>query len=227
MSAQDLSLIHEVVQPAGAGPHPALLLLHGRGANEQDLLPLASGFDPRFLVLSARAPLMRWGGYHWYDLIDIGTPEPTTFAAALATLQRFVEEVLRAYPVAADQMYLLGFSQGAMMSGALLMTQPEAFAGAVLLSGYLPLEQGLPVRREALAGKPVFWGHGTADQVLPIRHGREARDFLQAAGVDLSYHEYPMAHQISQRERQDVAEWLSGRLVGGSGERGPGDESPG
>jgi phospholipase/carboxylesterase len=134
--------------------------------------------------------------------------------------------------VAADQMYLLGFSQGAMMSGALLMTQPEAFAGAVLLSGYLPLEQGLPVRREALAGKPVFWGHGTADQMLPIRHGREARDFLQAAGVDLSYHEYPMAHQISQRERQDVAEWLSGRLVGGSGERGPGergagDESPG
>lgn len=221
MTPQKLGLIHEVVQPAGGGPHPALLLLHGRGANEQDLLPLASGFDPRFLVLSARAPLARWGGYHWYDLIEMGAPEPASYAQGLQALQRFVGELLAAYPVAAHQLYLLGFSQGAMMSGSLLMTQPDSIAGAVLLSGYLPLEQGLPVQPERLAGKPVFIGHGTADTVLPIRHGREARAYFQSAGADLSYHEYPMGHQISTRERQDVAVWLSGRL------RATGDASPG
>ena len=212
MTTPALTLVHEAVPPPGPGPHPLLLLLHGRGANEQDLLPLAGGLDPRFLVVSARAPLARWGGYHWYDLIEMGTPEPSTYARGLQELQRFVGELLTAYPVTADQLYLLGFSQGAMMAGSLLMTQPETIAGAVLLSGYLPLEQGLPVQTERLAGKPIFIGHGVADNVLPIRHGREARDYFQAAGADLSYHEYPMAHQISTRERQDVAEWLTARL---------------
>jgi len=207
-----LSLAYQVVQPPGPGPHPVLLLLHGRGANEHDLLPLASSFDPRFLVISARAPLTRWGGYHWYDLIEMGTPDPVTYARGLAALQRFVAEVLATFPVAADRLFLLGFSQGAMMTGSLLMTQPDTVAGAVMLSGYLPLEQGLPVNTERLAGKPVFVGHGTADQVLPIRHGRETRAYLQSARADLSYHEYAMAHQIGPRERQDVAVWLSEHL---------------
>ena len=212
MNKAELNLAHEIAWPAGEGPYPLLLLLHGRGANEQDLLPLASGFDARFFVVSARAPLERWGGYHWYDLIDMGTPEPVTFRQGLQALQRFVGEVLRTYPVTANQMYLLGFSQGAMMSGSLLMTQPDAIAGAALLSGYLPLAQGLPVQTERLAGKPVFIGHGTADQVLPIRHGREARDYLRAANADLRYHEYPMPHTISPQERRDVATWLTARL---------------
>ena len=212
MTTPALNLVYEVVQPPGPGPHPLLLLLHGRGANEHDLLPLAGGFDPRFLVISARAPLTRWGGYHWYDLIEMGTPEPATYAQGLSALQRFVGEMLAAFPVAASRLYLLGFSQGAMMTGSLLMTQPDTVAGAVMLSGYLPLEQELPVQKDRLAGKPVFVGHGTADQVLPIRHGRESRDYLQSAGVNLSYHEYPMAHQISERERRDVAAWLTARL---------------
>jgi phospholipase/carboxylesterase len=105
-----------------------------------------------------------------------------------------------------------------MMTGSLLMTQPDTVAGAVMLSGYLPLEQGLAVQKGRLAGKPVFVGHGTADQVLPIRHGRESRDFLQSAGADLSYHEYPMAHQINERERQDVATWLTVRLDAAGGQ---------
>lgn len=217
MSTAALTLVHEAVPPPGPGPHPLLLLLHGRGANEQDLLPLANGLDPRFLVVSARAPLARWGGYHWYDLIEMGTPEPTTFTQSLLALQRFVSELLAAYPVAANQFYLLGFSQGAMMAGSMVMTQPETITGAVLLSGYLPLDQHLPVQTQRLAGKPIFIGHGVADNVLPIRHGREARDYFQAAGADLSYHEYPMAHQISTRERQDLADWLTARLEGTRG----------
>ncbi|HEV7214800.1 MAG TPA: phospholipase [Chloroflexota bacterium] len=214
MSTPALTLVHEAVPPPGPGPHPLLLLLHGRGANEQDLLPLADGLDSRFLVVGARAPLARWGGYHWYDLIEMGTPEPATFAQSLLALQHFVGELLAAYPVAANQLYLLGFSQGAMMAGSMLMTQPETIAGAVLLSGYLPLNQDLPVQTKHLAGMPIFIGHGVADNVLTIRHGREARDYFQAAGADLSYHEYPMAHQISTRERQDVADWLTARLEG-------------
>jgi phospholipase/carboxylesterase len=215
VSDQPLSLIHEVIRPAGAGPHPVLLLLHGRGADEHDLLPLAEAFDQRFLVISARAPLERFGGYHWYDLVEMGVPEPATFADSLGRLQRFVREVLAAFPLAGGKIYLLGFSQGAMMSGSLLLTIPDQIAGAVLLSGYLPLEQGLSIPTERLAGKPVFIGHGTADRVLPIALGRQSRDYLRGAGVDLTYREYAMPHQISQQEHQDVAVWLRGHLDNG------------
>lgn len=216
MALQELSLIHEVIQPAGAGPHPALLLLHGRGADEHDLLPLGQSFDPRFLVISARAPLERYGGYHWYDLQAMDVPERATFDTSLKQLQRFVAELPDAFPITSDKIYLLGFSQGAMMAGSLLLTVPDQVAGAVLLSGYLPLDQGFAGATDRLAAKPVFIGHGTADQVLPIALGRQARDYLLSAGVDLTYREYAMPHQISQQERQDVARWLRERLGEGN-----------
>lgn len=214
MAERQFSLVHEVVQPDGIGPFPTLLLLHGRGADEHDLLPLAQSLDPRFMVISARAPHGRFGGYHWYDLLDLGVPEPASYAVGLQRLQQFVQEVLRTYPVAGDQLYLLGFSQGAMMSDSLLLTQPERVAAAVLLSGYLPLDQNLPVQTEQLAGKPVFIGHGTADRVLSVALGRRARDFLHQAGADLTYQEYAIAHQIGGQELQDVAAWLSAHLDG-------------
>lgn len=215
MATDELRLTHRAIEPrqTGSGPAPALLLLHGRGANEDDLPPIAAELDPRLFVVSARAPLVRSFGYHWYDLIASGVPEPTTYAESLATLQAFVRALPSAYPIAAGQLYLLGFSQGAMMAGSLLLTVPDLIAGAILLSGYLPLEVGLPVQTAALAGKPVFIGHGTADQVLPVSFGRQARDYLRTVNADLTYHEYPMAHQISGRELLDIGQWLGRNLT--------------
>src|SRR6185312_5593739 len=104
MAAEDLEFVHRVRQPrqAGSGQPPALLLLHGRGANEDDLLPIAEELDPRLLVVSARAPLARFGGYHWYDLVETGVPEPTTYSNSLQKLQSFVRALPTAYPLAPD-----------------------------------------------------------------------------------------------------------------------------
>ncbi|MCL4540902.1 MAG: VOC family protein [Chloroflexi bacterium] len=190
------------------GSAPTLLLLHGRGADENDLLPLGEALDDRWRIISVRAPRRLGSGYQWYEIRELGSPEEASYLAALGQLRRFVEQVLAMYPVLGQQVHLLGFSQGAMMAGSLLLTAPHLVASAVLLSGYLPIAKGLPQPTEGVAGKPVFWGHGTADSVLPVALGRQARDFLLGLQVHISYHEYPMEHQISAVEMQQVTAWL-------------------
>src|SRR5579859_786994 len=164
-----LGLYHVTRPPraGGAGPHPGLLLLHGRGADELDLLGLADELDPRFFVVSARAPMALGPGYHWYQLAAIGSPEQKTFESSLKALSRFVVDLPTAYPIDPAALFTLGFSQGSMMAGSLLLTHPDSVAGTVMLSGYLPLESGLPIDETALARRPVFQAHGTVDPVLP------------------------------------------------------------
>ena len=212
-----LSLTYRVVpaqRPVDGVPPPGLLLLHGRGADELDLLGLAAALDPRLMLISARAP-HRWHvGYHWYDLLDIGVPEPASYAVGRARLEAFVGEIVAARGLDPRRLYLLGFSQGAMMAGGLALTMPERIAGAVLLSGYLPLRQELPVREAALRGLPVFVGHGRYDDVIPVRYGHEARDYLTRVGADLTYREYPLPHTIGEEELAEVTAWLTVRLDG-------------
>lgn len=214
MPPAKLSLYH-VTQPpraGGDGPHPTLVLLHGRGADELDLLGLADELDPRLFIVSARAPSALGPGYHWYHLEAIGKPEQKSFDSSLTALARFVSELPAAYSVDPAAIFTLGFSQGSMMAGSLLLTHPTSIAGTIMLSGYLPLASGLPVDESALAGRPVFEAHGTVDNVLPIALGRQARDYWQKVGTDLTYREYPIAHSISAPELLDLNEWLKPRL---------------
>ena len=209
-----LSLYHVTRPPraGGAGPHPTILLLHGRGADELDLLSLARELDPRLYVVSARAPMATGPGHHWYHLEALGKPEQRSFDASLTALARFVAELPTAYPVNPAAIFTLGFSQGAMMAGSLLLTRPTSIAGTIMLSGYLPLASGLPIDEAALTGRPVFEAHGSLDNVLPIALGHQARDYWQAVGVELTYREYPIAHSISAPELDDLDEWLGPRL---------------
>jgi phospholipase/carboxylesterase len=209
-------LTHLALTPAeGEGQPPGLLMLHGRGADEHDLLGLAGALDPRLLVVSARAPLPLGWGHHWYELLDIGRPDLETFARSLSLLHEFIPQVVAGYNIDPQRLYLLGFSQGAMMSGAVVLTRPELAAGAVLLSGYLPLHAGPPIQEERLAGYPFFVAHGSHDPVIPVAFGREARDFLTRAGTDLTYREYPSDHRIVEPELAEVAAWLTARIGGG------------
>jgi phospholipase/carboxylesterase len=210
----DAPLVH-LVRPAPENepePRPALLLLHGRGADEVDLFGLADALDPRLVVISARAPFRLGPGYHWYELVDIGRPEPETFAAGFGLLRDFVEHVIERYAIDPARLYLLGFSQGAMMTGAYILAQPSRVAGAIVLSGYLPLNAGLSNNAAGLRGKPFFVAHGTQDPVIPIAFGRQTRDYLEQAGAELTYREYPMAHFVSEVELEDLADWLAAHL---------------
>lgn len=219
MSENRLTLKHLVRESDGAGrtPPPLLLLLHGVGSNEHDLFALAPYLDARFLIVSARAPVaLDYGGYGWFriDFTPQGMVADVEQAReSLRLLPGFVDELVETYGADAGRVYLLGFSQGAMMSLALTLTRPEMVAGLVAMSGRLP-RQALEVEpdREALKGKPVLVTHGLYDPVLPVENGRDIRDHLAALPVELTYREYPMQHEVSPESLRDVAGWLTERL---------------
>jgi len=213
-----LPLVHLVRQPIiEAGTPPLLLLLHGIGSNEHDLYGLAPFLDKRFLIISVRAPnKLGPGSYAWFE-VDF-TPQgpvikPEQAESSHKTLIIFLKEAITAYGADPKQVYLMGFSQGAIMSASVALIQPELVAGAVLMSGRIPLEiRQLIASNEELSGFPFLVVHGTADMVLPITYGRDSRELLSSLPVDLTYHEYPMGHEVSQESLRDVTAWLAEQL---------------
>lgn len=209
-----LPLVHLVRQPIiESDVPPLLLLLHGVGSNEHDLFSLAPFLDKRFLIISARAPnTLGPGSYAWFEVTF--TPQgpainPQQAEASRETLITFIEEAATMYGADSARVYLMGFSQGAIMSASVALTQPELVAGAVLMSGrILPEIQPLMASKEELIGFPFLVVHGTADRVLPVTYGRASRDLLSSLPVDLTYHEYPMGHEVSQQSLSDVSVWL-------------------
>lgn len=219
MAARDLSLVHLVREPGQPThtPPPLLLLLHGVGSNEADLFGLAPYIDERFLIVSARAPVvMGPGAYGWFNIEF--TPQGLVAdieqaKTSLRLLPKFIAELIETYRVDDKGIYLAGFSQGAMMSLALALTRPEQIAGAVVMSGRLPTQvlEHVP-GGQALAGLPLLVTHGIYDPVLPVAQGRAIKQNLAALPVELTYREYPMGHEVNAESLRDVAAWLSHTL---------------
>jgi phospholipase/carboxylesterase len=181
---------------AAADPDGALVLLHGRGADEHDLFPLLDLLDPerRLLGVTPGGPLrLPPGGRHWYALAGIPTPDPATFHASATRLGAFLD----ALPVPAERIVLGGFSQGTVMSWAMSLGPGRPRPAAVIaMSGFLPRVDGYPLDPERLAGVPVGVAHGALDPVIPARFGAEAAETLAAAGADVLRLETPVPHTI-------------------------------
>ncbi|MGH2514619.1 MAG: alpha/beta hydrolase [Ktedonobacterales bacterium] len=215
-------LVREPAQPPAPGHKPPLLLLlHGVGSNERDLFGLAPSLDPRFLILSLRAPnVLAPDSYAWFTFKPSPTVNRINAAQAEASRQlllRFIPEAVAAYGADPARVYLMGFSQGAIMSASVALTQPDLIAGAVLMSGrILPEIQPLIAPAETLRGLPVLVVHGTRDMVLPIAHGRASRDTLATLPVALTYREYDMPHTVTDASFADIATWLTARLDEGA-----------
>lgn len=204
-------------QPAET--YPTVICLHGRGSNEADLIGLAPALDDRLLWVSPRAPLDLMGGYEWYRLEDIGVPIQATFDAGMATLDRFITEAVRAYPVDPQRLFLLGFSQGSMMSYSFALTQPGRVVGVIAQSGYIPissLNAGWKEDEAMLKGKPFIITHGTHDPIIPVEWGRQARDSLIRLGAEVEYHEFQMGHSVSEDSLMAIMRWTKRQLTKGT-----------
>lgn len=217
---RSFSLIHRTT-PAGKGlpPYPGLLLLHGRGANELDLLSIGAAIDPRLFIVSARAPFeLGPAAFYWYDLEGalVGRPSSETIEVSLDLIKAFIPEMLEAYSIDPGRLYIAGFSQGGAMAAATALVEPERVAGALIFSGYLPVHSDLPFKPD-LAKFPIFQAHGTFDEVLPIEYGRMTRDYLVQSAAALLYREYPIGHSIIPEELFDAGEWIRESLVQESG----------
>jgi phospholipase/carboxylesterase len=202
-------LVHETRPPRGE-PEGALVLLHGRGTSELDLLPLLDELDPkgRLFGVTPRAPLqLPPGGYHWYVVPRVGYPDPETFWASYRRLERWLEALPGLTGVGLDRTVLGGFSMGAVMSYAVGMGQGRPPpAGVIALSGFIPAVPDFGI--ESAPGLRVAVAHGTHDPIIPVEFARAAREQLEAAGVDLIYHEAPIGHAVDPGLIPTLREWL-------------------
>jgi len=216
MSLSDLPA--HVMRPAAGEPQGALVLLHGRGADEHDLLPLLDMLDPerRMVGATARAPLsLPPGGAHWYVVRRVGYPDRETFDATFQLVESWLDGLVEETGVPLERTVLGGFSQGAVMSYALGLGAARPAPAAILaLSGFLPEVDGFELDLESRHGLPVAIGHGSHDPVIPVEFGRAARDALSQAGLDVTYRESPMAHTIDPGYIDDLRrEWLPAVLA--------------
>ena len=204
------------VRPAAAEPQGALVLLHGRGADEHDLFPLLDLLDPerRLLGATARGPLsLPPGGAHWYAVRKIGYPDPPSFLETWPLLTAWLDGLLEEHGLAHDRLALGGFSQGTVMSYALsLAAGRPAPAALIALSGFLPTVEGFELDLGNGAGLPVAIGHGQRDPVIGIEWGREARDRLTAAGAEVTYEDHGGGHQIDPRFLGALPGWIEEAL---------------
>jgi phospholipase/carboxylesterase len=196
-----------------------LVLIHGRGADEHDLYPLADALDPgrRLLAVLPRGPLqLPPGGAHWYVVREIGRPDPQTFLPTFAALSGWLDETVAAAGVAADRVVIAGFSQGAVMSYALGLGAGRPRPAAIIaLSGFIPDVDGFELDLAGRAGLPVAIGHGTHDPVIGVEFGRRARALLEGGGLDVRYQESPMAHSIDPDFLAELRGFVAGVLPPG------------
>jgi phospholipase/carboxylesterase len=204
-------------RPAGGTADGLLVLHHGRGADEYDLLPLGDVLDPerRLHVVTPRAPLTLegWQGFHWYVVPRVGYPDPASFRAAYDALAAFHEELWERTGIPAERTVLGGFSMGSVMSYSLGLAADRPLpAGILAFSGFIPEVEGWEPDLASRKGLPVFIAHGRRDPIMDVDFARRARDLLEGGGLEVDYHESDAAHQIDPDHIPAAVEWVRERL---------------
>lgn len=197
-------------RPAAGDPEGALVLMHGRGADENDLFPLFDMLDPEreLLGLAPRGPLsLPPGGAHWYAVARIGYPEPGTFGATYPELAEWLDSTLTGHGLDVSQTVLAGFSQGGVMSYALGLGSDRPVPQAIVaMSSFIPTVDGLEL--ELGRDVPVAIAHGTQDPIIGVEWGRDARDRLTEAGHEPLYREYHMGHTVHPDFVEDARHFI-------------------
>ena len=205
-------------RPPDGDPSGLLVLHHGRGADEHDLLGLADALDPdrRLHVVTPRAPLTiaGWPGNHWYRVPRVGFPDPDSFRSSYELLGEFHDELWRRTGVTPARTVLGGFSMGSVMSYALGLGGDRPPPGGILaFSGFIPTVEGWQPQLSDRAGLRAFIAHGRNDPVIDVDFARSARAQLLAGGLDVDYREFSGGHQIDPPDVPAARAWLSDVLA--------------
>ena len=206
--------------PAGEGPFPTVLVLHGWGASAHDLIGLAPLLHGgQALVLCPQGPVTTpiqpgLDGYGWFPITMGAPPDAAAFQRGAAAIRGFLDAALERYPIDPRKLVLLGFSQGGVMAYELFLREPERFAALIALSSWLPAELAAAIPAgDALAGRPVLVMHGTQDPMIDVERARESRKLLLDRGIPLTYREYEMGHEIAPDALRDLVAWLDDKVV--------------
>lgn len=210
-----LSLEYLVREPKiRLGKNPLLLLIHGYGSNEEDLFSFAKELPEEYYIISARAPYnMQHGSYAWYainfDADQNKFSDNDQARNSRDLIANFIDELIAIYPIDNENVTLIGFSQGTILSYAVALSHPEKVQRVVAMSGYINpeiLEENY--LKNSFTNLKIFSSHGTADQVIPVEWGRKAKPFLENLGIKTTYKEYPLGHGVSPQNFYDFKNWL-------------------
>ncbi|MGJ5640722.1 alpha/beta hydrolase [Formosa sp. S-31] len=211
----DLSL-HHITRPSSLKENaPLLLMFHGYGSDENDLYSFASELPEELYIISVRAPYpMQPYGNAWYAInfdAEKGKWNDNEQARQSRDLiVTFLDEVINSYPVNPDNVTLLGFSQGSILSYAVALTYPEKVNNIIALSGYINTDI-IPDNHnpEDYSHLHFFCSHGNVDQVIPVEWARQSPELLKALHIKYEYHEYPVGHGVAPQNFYDFRSWLS------------------
>lgn len=211
----NLSLHHLVREPKiKLDKNPLLLLLHGYGSNEEDLFSFASELPGEYYVISARAPYdMMYGSYAWYAInFDADENKFSDLGQARASrdiIANFIDELVTNYPIDANNVAVIGFSQGAILGYAIALSYPEKVQRLVAMSGYLNTEIAVDdYMNNDFSDLKIFASHGTVDQVIPVEWARKSIPVIESLGISVVYKEYPVGHGVAPQNFFDFKNWL-------------------
>lgn len=194
--------------------NPLLLLLHGYGSNEEDLFSFAPELPDDSYVISVRAPYdLQPYGHAWYaihfDADENKFSDNVQAKQSVEIIASFIDEIVKQYPIDTENVTLIGFSQGAILSYATALTYPEKISKVVALSGYFNQEI-LPevIDTKAISHLKFFVSHGSVDQVIPVDWARKAKPALENLGLEVEYQEYPVGHGVAPQNFFDFKNWL-------------------
>ncbi len=212
-----MSLEYIVREPKTNIENPSLLvLLHGYGSNENDLFSFAEALPQELIIVSARAPYeMGYGGYAWYAInFDANNAKFSDIKQAntsITIIADFIAEMQKKYTITKGKTFLLGFSQGAILSYAYSLKHPNKVQHVIALSGYINSEL-LPEKVSSEINTDYYISHGTMDQVLPVTWGNKAPQILSGYNLKAEYHEYPIGHGVSPQNFYSFKSWIENRL---------------
>ena len=215
----NLLSLHHITRPAknNSEKAPLLLLLHGYGSNEEDLFSFAAELPQEYFIVSARAPFdLQPSGHSWYDIYFTETEKVSNTEEAIVsrdTIVKFIDELIATYPIDGDQVNLLGFSQGTILSYAVALSYPEKIKNVVALSGYINED----MLTDGYAKKDhnhldFYISHGNVDQVIPSFMAKKAPEFLSTLNIKNSYQEFPVGHGVAPQNFYEFKEWLEKKL---------------
>jgi phospholipase/carboxylesterase len=214
-----MELIHTLYEPSGAGPHPTILTLHGRGANALDLLGLAPYLcGGKFLTICPQGPLEspigpNAVGYSWYPMSMGGPPDIGAMLSSQKKLRQFLDDCLKRYPIDPKKLVVLGFSQGGVLAYSLALAEPERFAALAVLSSWLP-EELVPQLSipDSIQSLPTLVQHGSEDPMIEVGRAQESIERLRQLRLPLTYREYDMGHEITAKSLTDLSAWLEEKV---------------
>jgi phospholipase/carboxylesterase len=193
--------------------YPVIFGLHGIGYNEKDMLSIVEDLKEEFILIGIRGNLTYEQGYANYFLKSYGNPERELFDPSLENLKAFIEEACQEYPIDKDRKYLIGFSQGAILSMSLALILGESIKGVVAMNGYIPefVIEEFPLKTLKYTSFVVM--QGETDEIFPIPVGQENYEYLRKHAGSVKYTIYPSGHEVTADMKRDLISWIANHAV--------------